>query len=128
MNKHVYSKEAEKRWGNTDAYKESISKTTKYSKSDWETINEKAYFINNKLAHCMDKPIDDEEVQKLVQDWQNHITKYYYNCTPDILRGLGEMYISEVRFKKNYDDIRPGLAQFFSDAIKRYCAIDNNVA
>jgi len=80
--------------------------------------------INSKLAHFMDRPIDDDEVQQLVQDWQNHITKYYYNCTTEILGGLGEMYVADKRFKKNYDDIRPGLAQFFSDAIEHYC---NNI-
>ena len=121
MEKHDYTKEAEKRWGTTDAYKESASKTAKYSKADWETINQEANLINNKLAHCMDNPVDDDETQQLVLDWQNHITKYYYKCTPEILQGLGEMYVVDSRFMKNYEDIRPGLAQFFSDAIKHYC-------
>ncbi|MEP7036414.1 MAG: TipAS antibiotic-recognition domain-containing protein, partial [Actinomycetota bacterium] len=32
-------------------------------------------------------------------------------------RNLGDMYIADPRFTKNYDDIRPGLAQYVRDAI-----------
>ena len=33
-----YKEETEKRYGNSDAYKESQEKTSKYSKNDWENI------------------------------------------------------------------------------------------
>ena len=68
----------------------------------------------------MDKSPASENVQQLVRNWQNHITNYYYNCTNDILCGLGEMYVTDKRFKKYYDDIKPDLAQFFSNSIKHY--------
>jgi len=119
-----YAKETRQRWGDTDIYKESIEKTANYSKADWDNINQKASLINSKLAHFMDRPVDDIEVQQLVNDWQNHITKYYYYCTLEILKGLGEMYVTDARFKKNYDDIRPGLSQFISDAINHYCNVN----
>ncbi len=121
MVEYKYSKETQQKWGNTVAYQQSATKTANYRKSDWVIINKKASLINSKLANNIDKDIDDVVVQQLVADWQNHITHYYYNCTTEILRGLGEMYVADERFKKYYDDIKPGLAQFFSNAILRYC-------
>lgn len=36
-------------------------------------------------------------------------------------KGLGEMYVTDKRFKAYYDKIAPGCAEFFRDAIKVYC-------
>lgn len=35
-----YKEEAKQRWSHTEAYKESVSKTAKYSKADWNIIND----------------------------------------------------------------------------------------
>ncbi|MBU0529134.1 TipAS antibiotic-recognition domain-containing protein [bacterium] len=59
MAEQKYSKEAQRKWGNTDAYKQSVSKTANYGKADWDIINEKASLINSKLANNIDKRVDD---------------------------------------------------------------------
>ncbi|MGN0144728.1 MAG: TipAS antibiotic-recognition domain-containing protein, partial [Clostridium sp.] len=64
---------------------------------------------------------DDERVQKLVTKWQNHITKYYYKCTKEILQCLGMMYVNDERFKENIDKNGEGTAEFMAEAIKIYC-------
>ena len=69
-----YKEETKKRYGNSDAYKESQEKTSKYSKNDWENIMEEAGLIYEELAKLMDKDPSDEKVQELVQKWRNHIT------------------------------------------------------
>jgi hypothetical protein len=33
-------------------------------------------------------------------------------------RGLADMYVSDPRFTKTYEDMAPGLAQFLADAIR----------
>jgi hypothetical protein len=53
--------------------------------------------------------------------WKNHITKYYYDCSDEILNGLADMYIYDKRFKNNIDKHGQGTTQFLSDAIKIYC-------
>ena len=35
--------------------------------------------------------------------------------------GLAQMYVDDHRFKKYYDDIAVGCAEFLNDAIKIYC-------
>lgn len=119
-----YKEETEKRYGNSDAYKESQEKTSKYSKNDWENIMGEAGVIYEKLAKLMDKDTSDKEVQELIGQWRNHISTNFYNCTIEIFRGLALMYVGDERFTKNIDKYGDGLAKFMSDAMNVYC--DNN--
>jgi len=66
------------------------------------------------------EPVSDE-AQDLVKALQTHITENYYNCTNEILAGLGQMYVADERFRNNIDKHADGTAQFISDAIKIYC-------
>jgi len=59
-------------------------------------------------------------VQELIHEWRMHITRYHYECTIEIFRGLGEMYTADERFKNNLDQIRVGFAEYMSDAIRLY--------
>ena len=119
-----YKEETEKRYGNSDAYKESQEKTSKYSKNDWENIMEEASGIYEELAKLREKDLSDNQVQDLVEQWRNHISTNFYNCTIEIFRGLALMYVADERFTKNIDKYGEGLAQFMSDAMNIYC--DNN--
>lgn len=119
-----YKEETEKRYGNSDAYKESQEKTSKYSKNDWENIMEEASGIYEELAKLREKDLSDNQVQDLVEQWRNHISANFYNCTIEIFRGLDLMYVADERFTKNIDKYGEGLAQFMSDAMNIYC--DNN--
>lgn len=119
--KAKYAKETEDRYGNSNAYKESQKKTSKYGKADWENIMGEAGEIYSNLAKLMDRDPSDKEVQILVEQWRNHITKNFYNCTPEIFRGLALMYTADERFTENIDKYGEGLAQFLSDAMIIYC-------
>lgn len=120
--KQKYAQEVKKKWGNTPAYKESTEKSNGYSKKDWDEISKEADGIFRSFAMNMDKKPADANVQKIVHSWQEHITKYYYHCTKDILAELGEMYVADHRFTNNIDKFGKGTAKFMSDAIKIYCA------
>lgn len=116
-----YKKEAKEKYGNTEQYAQSIRKTAKYSKSDWERINNEAAAIYKALYESREKPVNDMKVQQLVKSWQDHITRYYYDCTKEILNGLADLYISDPRFTGNIDKYGEGLAEFMSKAIREYC-------
>lgn len=116
-----YAEETKQKYGHTDAYKESMEKTSKYTKNDWENIMQRASEIYTEIASLMDRSPEDEEVQRAVAKWRQHITDNFYYCTIDIFRGLGELYVLDERFKNNIDKIKEGLAEFLSEAIKIYC-------
>lgn len=57
-------------------------------------------------------------VNFLFKKLQNFITENYYTCTDEILKGLGEMYVFDERFKNNIDKAGGiGTAEFTSKAI-----------
>ncbi len=62
------------------------------------------------------------EVQAAVGELQQLITDCFYPCDKDTLRGLGQMYVADERFRRNIDKAGgEGTAQFVSEAIGVYC-------
>ncbi len=119
--KEKYAKETKEKYGHTDAYAESQKKTSKYTKEDWARVMGRQGEIYNKLVALMDKDPADHEIQKVIDENRQHITNSFYNCTIEIYRGLGELYVCDERFTKNIDKFKEGLAEFLSKAIKVYC-------
>ena len=95
--------------------------TAKYTKKDWAAIFAWGNDIYRRIAERMEKGADDPEVQAAVGEWREYITKNFYNCTPEIFRGLGDLYVDDHRFTENIDKIRSGLAVFLRDAMNIYC-------
>jgi len=119
--KEKYADEVKQKYGKTNAYKESQRKTSKYTKNDWDIIIKSQNEIYIKLADLMDKGIENEEVQKVVGEWRQHINNNFYTCSAEIFRGLAQMYIYDERFTNNIDKIKPGLATFLSESMEVYC-------
>ena len=117
-----YKTEVRARWGNTDAYREHEQKTKNYTKEKWSEANDGMMAIFAEFAACRASgaSVDSVETQELVAKLQAHITENYYTCTDEILAGLGQMYVSDERFKKNIDKYGDGTADFVADAIVAY--------
>lgn len=117
-----YSNEAKERWGNTDAYVEHTEKTKNYTKEKWEEANNGLLSVFAEFSTLKNNGItpDSAESIALVKKLQSHITENYYTCTDEILSGLGKMYVSDERFKKNIDKFGVGTAEFVSNAIDSY--------
>ena len=118
-----YENEARSRWGNTDAYREHEQKTKSYTKEKWSEANDGLMAIFAGFAACKASgaSADSSIARALVVKLQAHITKNYYTCTDEILAGLGQMYVSDERFKKNIDKYGEGTAEFAAEAIAVYC-------
>ena len=112
--------EAKKRWGETAEYAESTSRTSKYSKSDFQAakVDQEAatelfvYAFGNSL------PINSAKAQEAVAAHRAAITKWFYNCSVEMQKQLALMYIQDPRFKEYYDGRVRGLAQYVHDAIQ----------
>ena len=114
-----YETEARSRWGDTDAYREHEQKTKNYTKEKWAEVNDGLMAIFAEFAACKDSgaSADSAEAQGLVSKLQAHITENYYTCTDEVLAGLGKMYVSDERFKKNINKYGEGTVDFVADAI-----------
>lgn len=114
-----FEPEVYERWGDTDAYRQSKAKTSKYSKEDFDAakVDQEAatelfvYAFGNSL------PIDSAKAQEAVTAHRDAITKWFYECSIEMQKNLAVMYIDDPRFKEYYDGRVRGLAQYVHDAI-----------
>ena len=118
-----YEDEAKRRWSDTSAYKESQTKTTGYSKEQWNDVLGGMNGIFAEFADCKNcgESADGDTAQRLVKKLQDYITTHFYHCTDEIFAGLGQMYVCDERFKNNIDKCGEGTAEFVSKAVKIYC-------
>lgn len=120
--KEKYAKEAEERWGGTEAYAESQRRTAAYGTEEWARIQEEMNGIFRRFADCMGDGPESEKAQALVKEWQDFITAHFYPCSHEILEGLGQMYTGDERFQATFEKTAPGLGDFIARAIRAYCA------
>lgn len=116
-----YIIEAKEKWGNGKLFKEYEEKTKNYSNSKFSELSNEINNIFRDFSLCLDQKVDSPKVQALVKKLQLHITNNYYNCTNDILYCLGQMYVTDERYKSNIDKHLSGTAEFIFEAIKVYC-------
>ncbi len=118
-----YGAEAKEKWGGTAAYKESEAKTAGYSKEKWSGVVDGMNRIFAEFAECKrgGDAANSQKAQALVKKLKEYITENFYNCTDEILAGLGQMYVCDERFKNNIDKAGDNTAEFVSEAIGIYC-------
>jgi hypothetical protein len=114
-----YSDEVEQRWGATEAFQQSQTRTSRYTHADFAAakVDQEAatelfvYAFGNSL------PVTSEKAQAAVVAHRAAISKWFYECSIEMQKNLARMYIEDPRFKKYYDDRVRGLSQYVHDAI-----------
>jgi hypothetical protein len=114
-----YAQEAEQRWGQTEAWKQSQGRTSTYTKADWGEVKSEMDANNAAFASAQadGEPPTSERAMDAAEQHRLHIHNRFYDLTPEFHRNLGDMYLADPRFTKNYEDIAPGLAKYVRDAI-----------
>jgi DNA-binding transcriptional MerR regulator len=114
-----YADEVKERWGDTDAYKQSTRRTSRYTKEDWLKIKSETADLHQRMLAAFTGGVaaDSEEAMDLAEEHRQQISRWYYDCGYEIHRGLAELYLADERFTRTYDDMAPGLAPFVHDAI-----------
>ncbi len=100
---------------------ESERRTSGYTKEDWKKIDGTMKEIFAEVAALADREPSDPEVRKAVGDYHRMINERFYECTPEMYRGLGSLYVCDERFTAYFDRIKPGLAGYVKKAIDAYC-------
>jgi MerR family transcriptional regulator, thiopeptide resistance regulator len=117
-----YEAEVEQRWGHTDAYAESARRTSRYAKADWEFIKAEGDAITAAFVDALDRglPPEDPAVQAVVERHWQHLAHWFYTPTAEMYAGLGDLYVDDLRFTRNIDRARAGLAAFQRAAMRAY--------
>lgn len=119
-----YARQAKEQWGQTDAYKEFEQKSKGRSKEEDRAVVQglMQFFVEfGKLKDSKAVP-ESADVQTQVRKLQDYISEYFYQCSNDILLGLGNMYARGGEFTANINAAAgEGTAEFAAEAIRIYC-------
>ena len=116
----AYAQEAKKRWGHTDAWRESQErgKNADQERTDADGLMD----IFRRLGQFRQGDPAAPEAQELIAQLQQYICDHYYNCTKQILFGLGQMYAAGDEMNENIDRAGgAGTGDFARRAIEIYC-------
>jgi len=114
-----YQQEAQERWGETDAWKQSASRTGRYTAADWAEVKAEMEAVNAAFIAALQagEPATSAAAMDAAEAHRMHIHERFYDLSHDFHRGLGDMYVADPRFTKTYEDLAPGLAAYVRDAI-----------
>lgn len=116
-----YTRKAKEQWGDSKAFSEYEQKSASRSTDDEKKLWSDFMKLFEKCGKLKDSDPKSSEAQAMVKDIQNYITQNFYECTNEILAGLGKMYAAEGEFKTNIDKAGGnGTAEFVSRAIAEY--------
>ena len=117
---NAYAQEAKKRWGHTDAWRESQAR----GKNEQEELSDADGLMDifRRLGQFRQGDPAAPEAQTPIAELRQYICDHYYNCTPQILMGLGQMYAAGDEMNENIDRAGgAGTGEFARRAIEIYC-------
>ena len=91
----------------------------RYGEAEWSEIRRESEQIVRELVDLMraGSPADGAAARALAERHRDHISRWFYPCSPAMHRGLAEMYVADERFTRTYEREAEGLAAYFHDAI-----------
>ena len=120
-----YADEVKERWGDTEAYKQSMERASKMTKADYEKYKQDSDAFMKKVAETMDKGATSPEFQALIAEHFKSLSTWY-EPNFEMYRGLAKMYVDDPRFRAYYENYREGLAQVFSDGMTYFIEQNEN--
>lgn len=115
-----YAAEAEQRWGDTDAWAQSRERTKHYTKEQWQQVKTETDEINDAYAALLSagEPATGEQAVAVAERARQHITRWFYDCPPQMHASIAQMYVDDPRFSATYEEHTEGLARFVRDAVQ----------
>lgn len=115
-----FEAEARERWGKTDTYRESMRRTAKYTKADWERYKTESEQIMSDAAALFrsGRAADGEEAMAVAERHRLSIDAWFYPCGLEMHAGLAHMYEADPRFSESIDKYAAGLTAWWSSAIR----------
>lgn len=113
-----YEKEAMQMY-DPETVKASNARWRSYSPADKQRIGEEGNAAYAALVAAMPAGPGSPQAQAGVELWRRHM-QYFWSPNDEQFVGLTELYNQDPRFKRNFDKIDPGLAEFMREAVKIY--------
>ena len=118
-----YSRQAKTLYGKTEAYQEYEQKAKDRSRQQEKDLGNQVMDFFARLGKMRPCAADSEEAQAWVKELQAFFTEHFYTCTPQILKGLGEVYAGGGSMTENIDQAGgAGTGAFAKEVIDIYVA------
>ena len=116
---HDAQAEAQERWGEPDAWRQSQRRTKSYTAADWAEIKAESEAVQAGFTAAMDagEPPTSVMAMDAAEQHRRSIDRRFYDCTYQAHRGLADLYVSDPRFTASYDEIRVGMSEYVRAAI-----------
>ena len=119
MSDNTFAAEAKELWGETDSYKESQKRLSKYSKEDIAKAQQARQGATDLVLKAMlaGLPADSPEAMAGAEAHRQSISDWWYQCSYEIHTGLATMYLADPRFTAHYEAQQAGFAKYIHEAI-----------
>jgi|GEM_PF-2449629 len=113
-------REANFRWGNSNAYQQSQGRWSSYTDDDKARMDAAQNAVVEEMAHVLrdGKAPESNEAQAVAEKHRLFINEWFYDCDVWMHAQLADMYVYDERFAAFFDDKQEGLSGFFSAAIE----------
>ena len=114
-----YATEAYQRWGETESYKESQRRLSRYSPEDIQRAQSEMAAATEIVKKAFEANVspNSEAAMAGAEAHRQSISRWWYECSFEMHKNLGDMYCADPRFFAHYEEQAPGLAQYLRDAI-----------
>ncbi len=115
-----HADEAERRWGDTSAWKTSQERVAKYTKKQLAEAQGEHEALLQEFAAAMNSGAGatSPAALELAERARLHIDRWYYDLTRDGHVQLAQLYLEDPKFRASYERVEPGLAEFVVAAIE----------
>ncbi|MGO2193126.1 MAG: TipAS antibiotic-recognition domain-containing protein [Brachybacterium sp.] len=115
----AYQDEARERWGESDAWKQSASRTRDWDAAQWQGVKDETDATEAALAEALGRGVEpgSDEANVLAERHRATIDRHY-DCTHSMHVVLSRMYTEDPRFAAHYDQQAEGLAAWLRRVIE----------
>nr|WP_306584115.1 TipAS antibiotic-recognition domain-containing protein [Exiguobacterium sp. SL14] len=104
-----HAEEVEEHYGDTDAYRISAKRQQQRTPNEKEQLSTMHKQLDQRLTilYRDGHKATDADVQQIVKEQHDFIDTHYYPCELSLFASLGQMYVSDERFRAYYDTYAP---------------------
>ena len=102
-----------------EPWQDTQNRMSERTKKDWTRIQAEVEESNAAFASAMKAglPATSALAMEAAEQHRLHIQRWFFDLPAELHRSLGDRYVTDPTFTKNYEAITPGLAQYVRDAI-----------
>jgi hypothetical protein len=115
-----YADEVRERWGDTDAYRISQQRVSRYTEQDWQAYRDESAAIYRDAAALLAAGTSPESdaATDVAERHRLSIDRWFYPCGHEMHSALADGYEADARFAESIDRFGAGLTPFLSAAIR----------